>query len=220
MYGERLQRRVVFRTNQQSSQAMSRQIHGLEARVSKMEGKLCAFCLELKQVQQILIIDTNKFSPYMPNVSHHVEVEAKEHQSLEDPLANMVKILVPNCAHLSPNSLVDLMVRPGLQEQVLAIHKPLQSFVVQTIVKSLKAPSHKKHVLFGELVPNTLARKGISNVAPSQLAVAVADGQQLAVEIRSLERDKHTQVVEWQASKQVITQMLPEYDTQILTQID
>jgi hypothetical protein len=222
MYGERLQRRVVFRTNQQSSQAMSRRIHGLEARVSKMESKLCALCLELKQVQQILITDTNKFSPYMPNVSHHVEVEAEEHQSLEDPLAEMVKILVPSCAHLSPNSLVDLMVRPGLQEQVPAIHKPLQSFVVQTVVKSLKAPSHKKHVLFGELIPNTLARKGISNVAPSRLAVAVAmaDGQQLAVEIKSLEQDKHTQVVEWQAGKQVITQMLPEYDTQILTQID
>jgi len=97
MYGERLQRQVVFYTNQQSSQAMSRQIHGLEARVSKMEGKLCALCLELKQVQQILITNTNKFSPYMPNVSHHVEVEAKEHQSLEDPLAEMVKILVPSC---------------------------------------------------------------------------------------------------------------------------
>ncbi len=87
-------------------------------------------------------------------------------------------------------------------------------------MKSLKAPSHKKRVLFGELVPNTLAQKGISNVAPSRLAVAVADRQQLAVEISSLERDKHTQVVEWQASKQVITQMLPEYDSQILTQID
>jgi hypothetical protein len=87
-------------------------------------------------------------------------------------------------------------------------------------VKSLKAPSHKKRVFLGELVPNTLARKGILNVAPSRLVVAVADGQQLAVEIRSLERDKHTQVVEWQAGKQVITQMLPEYDTQILTQID
>jgi hypothetical protein len=86
-------------------------------------------------------------------------------------------------------------------------------------VKSLKAPSHKKRVLFGELVPNTLAQKGISNVAPSQLAVAVADGQQLAVEISSLERDKHTEVVEWQVGKHVITQMLPEYDTQILTQI-
>jgi len=199
---------------------MSRRIHGLEARVSKMEGKLCALCLELKQVQQILIIDTNKFSPYMPNVSHHVEVEAEEHQSLEDPLAEMVKILVPSCAHLSPNSLVDLMVKLRLQGQVPTIHKPLQSFVVQTLVKSLKAPSRKKRVLFGELVPNTLARKGISNVAPSRLAVVVADGQQLAMEIRSLERDKHTQVVEWQASKQVITQMLPEYDTQILTQID
>jgi hypothetical protein len=45
----------------------------------------------------------------MPNVSHHVEVEAKEHQSLEDPLAEMVKILVPNYTHLSPNSFVDLM---------------------------------------------------------------------------------------------------------------
>jgi len=33
MYGERLQRQVVFLTNQQSSQAMSRQIHGLEAHV-------------------------------------------------------------------------------------------------------------------------------------------------------------------------------------------
>ncbi len=77
MYGERLQRRVVFCTDQQSSQAMSRRIHGLEARVSKMEGKLCALCLELKQVQQILITYTNKFSPYMPNVSHHVEVEAR-----------------------------------------------------------------------------------------------------------------------------------------------
>jgi hypothetical protein len=86
-------------------------------------------------------------------------------------------------------------------------------------VKSLKAPSHKKRVLFGELVPNTLAQKRISNVAPSRLVVAVADGQQLAVEISSLERDKHSEVVEWQASKQVITQMLPEYDTQILTQI-
>ncbi len=87
-------------------------------------------------------------------------------------------------------------------------------------MKSLKAPSHKKRVLFGELVPNTLAQKGISNVAnPSRLAVVVADGQQLAVEISSLERDKHTEVVEWQAGKQVITQMLPEYDTQILTQI-
>jgi hypothetical protein len=198
---------------------MSRRIHGLEARVSKMESKLCALCLELKQVQQILITNTNKFSPYVPNVSHHVEVEAEEHQSLEDPLAEMVKILVPSCAHLSPNSLVDLMVRPRFQEQVLAIHKPLQSFVVQIAVKSLKAPSHKKHVLFGELVPNTLARKGILNVAPSRLAMAVADGQQLAVETRSLERDKHTQVVEWQASKHVITQMLPEYETQILTQI-
>jgi hypothetical protein len=87
-------------------------------------------------------------------------------------------------------------------------------------VKSLKAPSHKKHAPLGELVPNTLAQKGILNVAPSQLVVVVADEQQLAVEIRSLERDKHTQAVEWQASKQVITQMLPEYDTQILTQID
>jgi hypothetical protein len=195
-------------------------MHGLEARVFKMEGKLCALCLELKQVQQILIIVTNKFSPYMPNVSHHVEVEAEEHQSLEDPLAEMVRILVPSCAHLSPNSLVDLMVRPGLQEQVSAIHKRPQAFVVQTAVKSLKAPSHKKRVLFGELVPNTLAQKGISNVAPSWLVVAVADRRQLAVEISSLERDKHTQVVEWQASKHVITQMLPEYDTQILTQID
>jgi len=185
----------MFRTNQQSSQAMSQRIHGLEAHVSKMEGKLCALCLELKQVQQILITYTNKFSPYIPNVSHHVEVEAEEHQSLEDPLTEIVKILVPSCAHLSLNSLVDLMVRPGLQEQVPAIHKPLQSFIVQTTVKSLKAPSHKKRVLFGELVPNTLARKGISNVAPSQLAVA--DGQQLVVEIRTLERDKHTQVVEW-----------------------
>jgi hypothetical protein len=157
MYGERLQRRTVFRTDQQSSQAMSRRIHGLEARVSKMEGKLCALCLELKQVQHILITVTNKFSPYMPNVSHHVEVEAEEHQSLEDPLAEMVKILVPSYAHLSPNSLVDLMVRPGLQEQVSAIHKRPQAFVVQTAVKSLKAPSHKKRVLFGELVPNTLA---------------------------------------------------------------
>jgi hypothetical protein len=70
-------------------------------------------------------------------------------------------------------------------------------FVVQTAVKSLKAPSHKKRVLFGELVPNTLAQKGISNVAPSRLVVAVANGQQLAVEISSLEWDKHTQVVEW-----------------------
>ncbi len=209
----------MFRTDQQSSQAMSRRIHGLEARVSKMEGKLCALCLELKQVQQILITDTNKFSPYMPNVSHHVEVEVEEHQSLEDPLAEMVKILVPSCAHLSPNSLVDLMVRPGLQEQVLAIHKRPQALVVQTAVKSLKAPSHKKRVFFGEPIPNTLARKGISNVAPSRLAMAVADGQQLAVEIRLLERDKHTQVVEW-AGKQVITQMLPEYDTQILIQIN
>ncbi len=83
----------------------------------------------------------------------------------------------------------------------------------------MKAPSHEKRVLFGELVPNTLAHKGISNVAPSRLAVAVADRQQLAVEISLLERDKHTEVVEWQAGKQVITQMLPEYDTQILTQI-
>jgi hypothetical protein len=49
--------------------------------------------------------------------------------------------------------------------------------------------------------------------------VAVADRQQLAMEIRSLEQDKHTQVVEW-ACKQVITQMLLEYDTQILTQIN
>jgi hypothetical protein len=157
MYGERLQWRVVFRTDQQSSQIMSRRIHGLKARVSKMESKLCALCLELKQVQQILITDTNKFSPYMPNVSHHVEVEAEEHQSLEDPLAEMVKILVPSCVHLSPNSLVDLMVRPGLQEQVPAIHKRPQAFVVQTVVKSLKTPSHKKRVFFGELVPDTLA---------------------------------------------------------------
>jgi len=52
------------------------------------------------------------------------------------------------------------------------------------------------------------------------VAVAVADRYQLVVEIRLLERDKHTQMVEWQASKHVITQMLPEYDTQILTQID
>jgi len=50
--------------------------------------------------------------------------------------------------------------------------------------------------------------------------VVVADGQQLTVEIRSLEWDKHTQAVEWQAGKQVITQMLLEYDIQILTQID
>jgi hypothetical protein len=50
--------------------------------------------------------------------------------------------------------------------------------------------------------------------------MAVADGQQLAVEIRSLEQDKHTQVVEWHASKHVITQMLPKYNTQILSQID
>jgi hypothetical protein len=112
MYGESLQRPVVFRRDQQSSQAVSRRIHALEASVSKMEGKLCALCLELKQVQQILITDTNKFSAYMPNVSHHVEVEAEKHQSLEDPLVEMVKILVPNCACLSPNSLVDLMVRP------------------------------------------------------------------------------------------------------------
>jgi hypothetical protein len=48
--------------------------------------------------------------------------------------------------------------------------------------------------------------------------VAVAAKQQLAVEISSLEWDKHTKVVEWQGGKQVITQMLPEYDTQILTQ--
>jgi hypothetical protein len=48
----------------------------------------------------------------------------------------------------------------------------------------------------------------------------MANGQQLVVEISSLEWDKHTQVVEWQVGKQVITQMLPEYDTQILTQID
>jgi hypothetical protein len=122
MYGERLQRRTVFCTGQQSSQAMSRRIHGLKARVSKMEGKSCAFCLELEQVQQILITVTNKFTPYMPNVSHHVEVE--------DPQAEMVKILLPSCAHLSPNSLLDLMVRPGLQEQVSAIHKRPQAFVV------------------------------------------------------------------------------------------
>jgi hypothetical protein len=220
MYGESLQQRVVFRTDQQSSQAVNRWIRGLKAHVSKMEGKLCALCLEFKHVKQILIAYTNKFSPYMPNVSHHVEVEAEEHQSLEDPLVEVVNILVPSCAHLSPNSLVDLMVKPRPQEQVSAIHKHPQAFVVQTTVKSLKAPSHKKHVLLGELVPNTLAWKGISNVAPSQLVVAVANGQQLTVEIRSLERDKHTQVVEWQASKQVITQMLPEYDTQILTQIN
>jgi hypothetical protein len=176
-----------------------------------MEGKLCALCLELKHVQQILITVTNKFTPYMPNVSHHVEVE--------DPLAKMVKILLPNCAHLSPNSLVDLMVRLGLQKQVSATHKRPQAFVVQTSVKSLKAPSHKKRVLFGELVPNTLAQKGISNVTPSRLVVAVADGQQLAVEISSLEWDKHIEVVEWQAGKLVIIQMLLEYDTQILTQI-
>jgi hypothetical protein len=167
----------VFHTDQQSSQVVNRWIHGLEARVSKMEGKLCALCLELKQVQQILIADTYKFSPYMPNVSHHVEVEAEEHQSLEDPLAEMVKILVPSCAHLSPNSLVDLMVKIGPHDQILAIHKHPQAFVVQTVLKSLKAPSHKKCVLLGELVPNTLARKGISNVAPSWLAVAVADRQ-------------------------------------------
>jgi hypothetical protein len=68
MYGERLQRRVMFRTDQQSSQAMSRQIHGLEAHVSKMEGKLCALCLELKQVQQILITDTN--IPHTCQMSH------------------------------------------------------------------------------------------------------------------------------------------------------
>jgi hypothetical protein len=68
-------------------------------------------------------------------------------------------------------------------------------------VKSLKAPSHKKRVLLGELVPNTLAWKGFLNVAPSWLVVAVADEQQLVVEIRLLERDKHTQVVEWQAGK-------------------
>jgi hypothetical protein len=87
-------------------------------------------------------------------------------------------------------------------------------------VKSLKAPSHKKRVFFKELIPNTLAQKGMSNVAPSRLAVVVANRQQLAVEIRSPKWDKHTQVVEWQAGKHVITQMLPEYDTQILTQID
>jgi hypothetical protein len=109
---------------------VSLQIHGLEARVSKMEGKLCALCLELKHVQQILIIDTNKFSPYMPNVSYHVEVEAKEHQSLEDPLGEMVRILVPNYAYLSPNSLVDLMVKRRPQEQVPTIHKHPQAFVV------------------------------------------------------------------------------------------
>ncbi len=179
IYGESLQRQVVFRTNQQSSQIVSRQIHGLEARVSKMEGKLCAFCLGLKQVQLILIANTDKFSPYMPNVSHHVEVEVEEHQSLEDPLTEMVKILVPSCAHLSLNSLVDLMVRLGPQEQVPAIHKHLQAFVVHIEVKYLKTPSHKKHVLLGELVPNTLAQKGILNVAPSRLVMAMADGQQL-----------------------------------------
>ncbi len=69
MYGERLQRRVVFRTNQQSSQAMSQRIHGLKAHVFKMEGKLCALCLDLKQVQQILITDTNKF-PHTCQMSH------------------------------------------------------------------------------------------------------------------------------------------------------
>jgi hypothetical protein len=79
----------------------------------------------------------------------------------------MVKILVPSCAHLSPNSLVDLMVKLGPHEQVSAIHKRLQAFVVQTTLKSLKAPSHKKCVPLGVLVPDTLARKGISNVAPS-----------------------------------------------------
>ncbi len=77
----------MFRTDQQSSQAMSRQIHGLEACVSKMEGKLCALCLELEQVQQMLITFTNKCTPYMPNVSHHVEVE--------DPLAEMVRSCCP-----------------------------------------------------------------------------------------------------------------------------
>jgi hypothetical protein len=51
MYGESLQQWVVFRTDQQSSQAVSWRIHGLEAHVSKMEGKLCALCLELKQAQ-------------------------------------------------------------------------------------------------------------------------------------------------------------------------
>ncbi|CAK9208371.1 unnamed protein product [Sphagnum troendelagicum] len=116
-----------------------------------------------------------------PEYQQH-EVEVEEHQSLEDPLAEMVKILVH--AHLSPNSLVDLMVRLGLQEQVPAIRKRPQALVVQTTVKSLKAPSHKKRVFFGEPIPNTLARKGISNVAPSRLVVVVADGQQLAVEIR------------------------------------
>jgi len=50
--------------------------------------------------------------------------------------------------------------------------------------------------------------------------MAMVNGQQLAMEIRSLERDKHTQMVEWQAGKQVITQMFPEYDTQILIQIN
>jgi hypothetical protein len=64
-------------------------------------------------------------------------------------------------------------------------------------VKSLKTLLHKKRVPLGELVPITLAQKGILNVAPSWLVVAVVDGQQLAVEIRSLERDKHTQAVEW-----------------------
>ncbi len=117
MYGERLQQRTVFCKDQQSSQALGRRIHGLEACVSKMEGKLCALCLELEQVQQILITVTNKFSPYIPNVSHHVEVEAEEHQSLEDPLAEMVKILVPSYAHLSPNSLVDLMVSRGFRSK-------------------------------------------------------------------------------------------------------
>ncbi len=134
---------------------MSRRIHGLEAHVSKMEGNLCAFSLELKQVQHILIVDIDEFSPYMPNVSHHVEVEAQEHQSLEGPLAEMVKILVPSCAHLSLNSLVDLMVKLGPHEQVPTIHKHLQAFVVQTTLKSLKAPSHKKCVPLGVLVPNT-----------------------------------------------------------------
>jgi len=45
--------------------------------------------------------------------------------------------------------------------------------------------------------------KGNLNVIPSQLAmaVAVADKQQLVVEITFLERDKHTQLVEWHAGK-------------------
>jgi hypothetical protein len=63
MYGESLQRWVVFHIDQQSSQAMSQRIHGLEARVSKTEGKFCALCLKLKQVQQILIANIDKFSP-------------------------------------------------------------------------------------------------------------------------------------------------------------